>query len=356
MVFLSPTEKADHPFWKNYIHFMEAAGQSLGVDLKVVTATDRYAMVDAVRRIVSGSDKPDYLVTVFLKGAGPRVLELADEHGVPVFLVNTVIQPEDMNEVGYPRKRFPCWLGDMCYSDRPGGRALAEALLAAARSNHGRVDRLIGLVALTGTLDNAASTERVKGLEQALEGARDILLHRRLNCYWKREVAYAKTARMLRLSPGVRIVWAASDAMALGAAQAVEETGREVGSDVFFGGFDWTVEGLEAIEQGRLLASAGGHFMEGAWALVLLHDHFRGKDFAPLGVEFRLPMQLMDAGNVQVGRRLLDPESWKRIDFRRFSRVYSGRDDYDFGVDRVLESVPGQTCPVTGPGRTPGSR
>jgi len=166
-----------------------------------------------------------------------------------------------------------------------------------------------------------------------------VILERLLSGYWQAGVAFDKTARMLELSSGIRIVWAASDSMALGAARAVDRSGRVAGKDVYVGGFDWSAEGLRAIEEGRLQASAGGHFMEGAWALVLLHDYHKGMDFASEGLEYRLPMQLMDATNVGVGRELLAPERWKDIDFKQFSKVYNGRETYDFSLGAVLDCL-----------------
>ena len=38
---------------------------------------------------------------------------------------------------------------------------------------------------------------------------------------------------------------------------------------------------------GELSALAGGHFMAGAWALVMLYDYAHGVDFASEGLELR---------------------------------------------------------------------
>jgi hypothetical protein len=51
-----------------------------------------------------------------------------------------------------------------------------------------------------------------------------------------------------------------------------------------------STEALEALRSGRLTSLAGGHFITGAWALVLIYDYHHGRDFADEGLEMQRSM------------------------------------------------------------------
>lgn len=336
VVFLAPYDNAEHPFWKNYTLFMAEAARDLGVNLDVVRAGDRYSMVDEARRILFGPHKPDYFITVYLKGAGKAILDIAAENGVPVFLVNTMLQREDRRRIGCPRGKYANWIGYMYPDEAAAGRDLGTALIAMARKEY--CDR-IHMIAIAGSHDNPSALERNEGLLNAVDTAGDVTLDRLLFGFWDDKIAYGKTQHMLAMSRDTRVVWAASDSMALGACRAVLETGRILGSDVFVGGFDWSAEGLDSVERGLMAASVGGHFMEGAWALVLVYDHHMGKDFAPENLECCLPMYLVEAHNVRDVRLVMDTDKWSGIDFRCFSKACNGGKPYKFSFGAVLDCL-----------------
>ena len=141
-----------------------------------------------------------------------------------------------------------------------------------------------------------------------------------------------------------RTLWAANDPMALGAIDAIEAKGRVPGRDILVGGVDWTTDGLDAIRDGKLELSAGGHFMEGAWALILMHDWRHGVDFVGAdgkGASRWSPMKVIGREELDAYRGLTSPDAWARIDFRKLSRVHNpALETYAFGptvVMRVLD-------------------
>jgi hypothetical protein len=101
---------------------------------------------------------------------------------------------------------------------------------------------------------------------------------------------------------------------------ASKQLGYKPGENVFIGGIDWSKDALEAIQRRELTASVGGHFFEGAWALVLLHDYINGRDFADIdGVTMKTNMQLVDKTNVSYWQSFIDKKRWDNMDFRSFS-------------------------------------
>jgi hypothetical protein len=105
------------------------------------------------------------------------------------------------------------------------------------------------------------------------------------------------------------------------------------------GGFDWNPASLNAIADGRLSASMFGHFLEGAWALILVHDYHYGIDFAnEPGVRLSTPLSIINADNYGQYKVLLQKDGWEAIDFRRFSKKYHQElKTYNFNINQFIK-------------------
>jgi hypothetical protein len=139
----------------------------------------------------------------------------------------------------------------------------------------------------------------------------------------------------------MKLVWAGSDQMAFGAMATWEKHGSKPGVDAWFSGINTSTEALEAIKSGRLTALAGGHFITGAWALVLIYDYHHGRDFADEGVETQRPMFAQftpDLANRYIERF---SSGFDSVDFRRYSKVKNPQlKHYDFGFQQLLGDLP----------------
>ena len=124
----------------------------------------------------------------------------------------------------------------------------------------------------------------------------------------------------LKRGPAPQLVWAGSDLMAFGAMEAAEAQGLQPGRELLFGAINTSDEAMQALIDGRLSALAGGHFLTGAFALVLLHDLHRGHDFADEGLTLERPM-FMRFDRIAAQRFLARP-SLSGLDFRRYSKVH----------------------------------
>jgi hypothetical protein len=119
------------------------------------------------------------------------------------------------------------------------------------------------------------------------------------------------------------------------------------------GGIDWTPPSLQAVREGRMVATLGGHFLEGAWALVLLHDFHHGRDFAAEGLDWRTQMVPITRDTVDTFLRFLEGGDWEWIDFRAFSRVANpALKHYDFSLRALFAQrklrVPGTLLDLYG--------
>ncbi|QJB56448.1 ABC transporter substrate-binding protein [Pseudodesulfovibrio sp. zrk46] len=336
---VSPTCDNKHPFWSEYLDFMNAAADSLGIELTLVCAGDRIDAVNVARKAMADPGAIDYLVHVYLAASSCDLLEAAERKGVNIFTVNTGIMASERDVVGYPREKYEHWIGHLHPDDAEAGKLLAQKLLDRARAlKIGRGE--LHVIGIGGGRDSAASVDRGKAFQQVVKDAPDADLSQYVLTDWDSDVAYKKTCGLLVRHHKARVYWAASDALALGAAKALQEAGLEPGKDSLVGGLDWTHAGLDAVRNGTLEASVGGHFMEGAWVLALIYDHYHGKDFSTQGTTQEFHMQLVDRSNLETYLPVLNHTNWKRIDFKQFTRTHNPRlKRYDFSPDAVVRQL-----------------
>ena len=215
-------------------------------------------------------------------------------------------------------------------------------MIAAARDRGlGGSHERIGIVALTGNMSDSAAIERNKGLTRAVEESPEADLLQMVPARWNRDQARRKAHGLIKRYPDCVVLWGANDPMALGGIDAARTLGLDPGRNFLVGGIDWNRPALEAIRKGGMVASIGGHFMEGGWVLVMLHDLFHGRDFADdEGADLRSEMGVLDAGNIATYIDRFSNSDWDRIDFTRFSKILTPAvERYDFSLNAVLEQL-----------------
>jgi ABC-type sugar transport system substrate-binding protein len=212
---------------------------------------------------------------------------------------------------------------------------LAKALTREARERGWKGgDGRIHVGILSGD-QSSAGLARYRGWIRLKGEDRDVAQASFYYAGWERGSAKSTAALMLRDHPEVVVIWAANDAMALGAADATREVGRVPGGDVLLGGIDLGREALAQVAEGSLAVSIGGHFLDGALALILLHDHHMGRDFEPWSR--RSSLTAATRRDADRYHRFLRGQAWKNVDFTRFSRVRGpGSEPPAFSLDSIL--------------------
>jgi ABC-type sugar transport system substrate-binding protein len=322
---------------------MYEAAEDLGIEFTVHEAGHWPGeTLSRVRGLLNGPDRPDYLIVTVHRAIGARVLEIAEQARVPVFVINSGLLEKERARFGGPREHLHQWIGQMLPDDEQAGYDLANRLLdEAVRQQKVAPDGRVQLVALGGTPVDQPTIEREKGLRRAVSERNDVNLLQVVEGDWTLEKAERKTSLLLRRYPDTAVIWAASDALALGAIAALHPLDREPGTDVLVGGINWAPRALEAVRHGELVATVGGHFLEGAWALVLLYDHHHGLDFARERVDWRSEMLTITRQNLARCLVFLgDSQRWEEIDFRAFSKAENpDLKRYDFSFEALLAQL-----------------
>jgi ABC-type sugar transport system substrate-binding protein len=334
VAFINPNGPPE--FWQLVCTTMKAAAAELGIDIQIRDSDHSHDKAIAiVQDFLAERPPPDYLIASNDVEAGGEVVKLADAAHVKTILLNN-----DLDEThGEPRTKYRAWLGSIVPDHEGAGYGIATEILTEAER---LTNRPLKILALTGDATTPASIERVRGLKRGigvmsgLLGPNSVQLVGVRYLDWSAKTAEASMREFIRSGPHVDAVWAANDPMALGALAALKEAGYRPGVDVMVGGLNWSQEAVDRVLNREMVVTYGGHFLLGAWAMVVLRDYQDGRDFAEEDVRLQFPMGAFD---LPVARRF--PEvgkvDWRRVDFSRFSKTRNPAvTRYSFTPDAAL--------------------
>lgn len=331
-------------FWPLAYKFIEAASEDLNIDLKIYfSGRDHLLMEKQAKNIANGKEgKFDMVMFYDMNKKGPKILKLLDSAGVNFFTFNTDFHNR-FPSIGRPREKFSHWCGSIAPDDIHAGQLLAEVLIQEYKKKY--PGQKTGIIGFQGISSNASNQNRKIGLEQVLAANFDFPFRQYVHGRYNRDVAKTACKIITNRYPDDKIYWAVNDGMALGIYDAIKEKGLTPGKDVIYGGIDWIEEAIELIKQQKMNVSVGGHFIEGAFVLVLIHDFVKGKDFAETSqVSFKTKMIALTKDNINQ----LDNWSEKtkldnikeKIDFKSFSRFYNPQiKKYNFSIQQIINEL-----------------
>jgi ABC-type sugar transport system substrate-binding protein len=340
--FINPTGPPE--FWNLVTATMRAAGAELGVTIDVRdTGRSRDKAIAFAREFAAAQPPLDYLIATNDVSAGGEIIRIADAAHLKLIFLNNELDRKDWADYGEPRTKYPSWLGSITPDHEGAGYAIATALLTEAARL--KSTRPLNLLAVTGDAGTPAAVERVAGLTRGvavmtkLLGAGSVELAGVRYLDWTAKTAEASVREFTQAGPHIDALWAANDPMALGAMAALRARGYTPGKDVVVGGLNWSQDAVAKVLDGEMVVTHGGHFLLGAWAMVVLRDLHDGRDFAEEDVRLQVPMGAID---LTVARRFpeIGKVDWRGVDFTRFSKTRNPAvKHYEFTPDAVLAQL-----------------
>lgn len=332
----------DAPFWQTFTQLMHAAADDLNIELTTYSAKgNRLLMKQQFLSVLSGENKVDAVMFNNYKDSASQFIKLANDAKVYAFLVNSAMTNNKIKEMGKPREKYPYWIGQMLPDEAGANQKIIEILIDKAKLNN--QNRPIDVIGINGPISSGAAIMRINALKDTLNSIPDTNLLQVVHSEdWSEKEASKKFKSLMRRYPGTQVVWAGSARMVDGILQAENEIEIRAGKDYFTGGVGFKNSMLEAIQNNRVSACAGGHYIEGAWALVLLYDYLNGKDFVSEGVELQTQMGIVNKENVAIYLENLSEKKWnsnyfKNINFKQYSKSYNpGLMRYDFDFDSIM--------------------
>lgn len=344
--FLSPRPPG-HAFWGEVVRVMEAVAQDLDIEL-VIAYNESHSTIGTKRtgdKLLNSEPKLDFFLSGYWVSLTKYHLRLAQERGIKVFIFNSDIVDTEIEEIGLPRSRFKNWIGQMVPDYFTSSKELTKILIEKTRRTKQKknVDESVSVIAFMAPDISAIARKRNAGLKRQISISEGAVLHETSWDFgsmesWNKDWARDEAVKLLNQYPDVDTIWAANQASAWGAVQAVEQIGKKPGKDIIIGGFDWNSESQKALADGRMTASMFGHFLEGAWALILVHDYYYGYDFADdSGTRIDTPLGALTTDNYESYQKIFAPDFWQEIDFRNFSKKYNPNlKKYNLKIDQFV--------------------
>jgi len=341
VAFINPG-KSDEVYWVTAAQAMQAAARSLGMTFEVQYAQrEPLKTLEIAREMVArpAGKRPEYIVITDDYSVADRLLAIIDPAGVKSFLAFSSIPVDQRGGIGSPRGKYKGWLGSLEPQAEEAGYLTARALIERGKKEKAFApDGKLHMLAIAGDRSTPSSINRNQGMRRAVAEAAMVVVEEEVYAAWTRENAAQQAESLYRRYPDVKLIWAGNDLMAFGAMAAWEKRGGKPGVDAWFSGINTSTEALEAVKSGRMTALAGGHFITGAWALVMIYDYHHGHDFADEGLELRRPM-FAEFTPALAGRYIERfSAGFDDVDFSRYSKVRNAKlKRYNFGFAQLLE-------------------
>ncbi|NHK27902.1 substrate-binding domain-containing protein [Parvularcula flava] len=312
--FYAGREPAD--MWTQIIvDVARAAAEDLQIDFELIySGSSRKEIFDAISARVEQRDKPDYALIVNYRMGAEQALQYLDEHGVKSFLFNADLTEEGEALIGGPRETLPNWIGRLIPDDERAGYDLAKYLIAEAqRQKPGKTLRMIGI---SGSYASTAAVKRVEGLKRAVAESENVELAQVVTARWTPSIARQKYSLLKNRYGDFDIVWVANDSMALAILEEIDPQTEQV----LVGGMDWTPEALDALNEGRMSASMGGHILDMGFSLAIVKRYDEGCDYASTGKDPSLDSVLsIMTPEKEAYEELIENRDWRSLDFSQIT-------------------------------------
>ena len=322
IVFFHPTS-AGNTYWPQVIETLKAVADDLGIIVEPhgFDVDNRFSKALTGAAVLQDDPRPDGAILSVAFGQSKPLLQIIEDLHIPTFIQGPLFPKELAQLGGSPRNAYTYWIGYFYQNEEEKGYQLGKILLSSAReqSAFGR-DGRIHVAGIGGDRTWFGSLQRNAGLARAVGEDPAAILHQVVPSNWTvpdgKRIAHALIERY----PETSVIWAASDQLAIGAAEALKEAGKQLGSNGFTGGLDLSKVGLQYVENGSFVATTGSPFISWAQVLIYLYDYLHGKDFMEdPGLEFSLKNCTITADSPAFCRTMLN--TYSRIDFREFSKA-----------------------------------
>ncbi len=334
VLFVNPSVKTDL-FWQKVSKVLHAAAQQHDVNLSsIYGGGNRHIQLAELKHYLQYQTKPDYAILMNYPGGASQSMALLEQHKVKFVTLEETIVGTERDQVGLPQQRYKHWLGEVFHDNFEAGAQLGKVLLSSAIIEQ----ETPHFVAINGHYGSESDT-RSNGLLDFLD-RQNIALKQIVYANWSKQEAAVKVRRLLQRYPDTNVIWCASDLMAQGALEVV--SGR-TDKAYFIGGIDWLDENLALIEQQKLTASVGGHFMMGAWALVSLVDHHNGNPYWQNHHAIEFKLGVITQHNIASFNWLRNIKDWSTVPFKAFLLQNTNQTEYMFDFDTLHAHITAQS-------------
>ncbi len=316
--------------------FAQDAAEDLGIEFTVIYSDSHHIVqLKNINKLTQMKNKPDYVVFTPYRESIVQVFDILQKAKIPFVTLERSYTKQEVNTIGLPQEKYSYWLGEILPDNVKAGEALSSVLVNTLVKDKPNPKKYKAVV-ISG--DNYLSTLiRWRGFKKTIADFPQIKLVERIGAHWSRDEANSKYTFLLKKYKKIDVVFSSSDEMALGVADVVDKSHLIVNEDIVIGGFDWIPEALIAINQGKLTASVGGHFIQGAWAIVKIYDHHHGLNVFKKGDQNAyVEMLVADKSNIDTYLPLAKKIDFTKINFAQYSLAHQDNTEPEKGYQFSL--------------------
>jgi galactofuranose transport system substrate-binding protein len=247
---------------------MKAEAAKLGHQLVYTDAAGSAAkqVADVNSMIAQGVDLI-FLAPREEKPLVPAVMA-AKRAGIPVILLDRSVD-QSLAKAG---RDYVTFIGSDFIEE---GKRAAEALAKAVNGN-------AKIIQLEGTTGSSPANDRRKGFEDYIKAHPGMKIVASQSGDFARDKGRQVAETLLQAHPDVNAIYAHNDEMAIGAIAALEAAGKKPGQDVIIVSVDGTRDALQAIIDGKMLATVECNPKFGPKAFETLARYAKGEQIEPL--------------------------------------------------------------------------
>ena len=243
------------PFWFEVSQLMRDAAKDFDLDLTIHYANRNHIeMKSLVAKAIKA--KPDMLILVDEKSVLTQQLLSLKHISTPIYFLLNRPSEQELNRLIDHGINIA---GSVVPDNKQSGQLLAEKLIEKAQHT-------ANILAINGDYTTHAALDREQGLEQSVQTHDNANITAKTVANWSATQAYRQSLGYFSHQSNINMVWAANDAMALGAIAALDELNKR--KDVLVGAINWP---LRVVAE-KIDVTIGGHVTLGALAIVNVHD------------------------------------------------------------------------------------
>lgn len=191
----------------------------------------------------------------------------AKRAGIPVILLDRRVD----ETLAKPGRDYVTFIGsDFVAEGRRAGEALAKAVRGNAR-----------IIQIEGTTGSSPANDRRRGFEEGIKASPGMKIIASQSGDFVRDKGRQVAETLLQAHPDATAIYAHNDEMAIGALAALEAAGKKPGVDVTLVSVDGTRDALQAIIDGKMLATVECNPKFGPKAFETLARYAKGEAIEP---------------------------------------------------------------------------